>query len=196
MLGQDVDNVDTDTCSICLLVCDITSKAVQCDNCFRWSHYTCEKLTLEKIKELESNSKAQYICKSCQLLKNEHRSSSQPTHSIITIESMNFGNTTVPKHYNANVTREVTTDHLNLSQSVPIDDNLDNLNGMTSLVVEDSISTQSSLMMTVNKKTKRQQPQESSSNNNISGPETKAILEEEITHLKAKLARSERRLKA
>lgn len=105
---------------------------------------------------------------------------------------MNFGNTTDPKHHNVNVSRQVTTDHLTLSQSVPTDDNLDCLNGkdsgITSLVVEDSISIQSSLMMTANKKTKRQQPQESSSNNNISGTDSKAILEEEITHLKAKLA--------
>jgi hypothetical protein len=42
---------------------------------------------------------------------------------------------------------EVTTDHPNLSQSVPTDDNLDNLNGndsgITSPVVVESISTQS-----------------------------------------------------
>ena len=175
--GQDVDNVDTDTCPICLLVCDINSKAAQCDSCFRWSHYTCEKLTLEKIKEIESNNKAQYICKSCQLMKNEHRSPSQPTHNVIAIESMNLGNIAESKHHSDKVNMEVTTDHPNLSQSVPTDDNLDNLNGndsgMTSPVVVESISTQSSLMLMMSRKTKRHQPQESASTNTINGPDTK-----------------------
>jgi hypothetical protein len=97
-------------------------------------------------------------------MKNKDISSSQPTHTVITIESMNFGNIAEPYHHSDKVNMEVTTDHPNLSQSVPTDDNLDNLNGndsgITSPVVVDSISTQSSLMLMANKKTKRQQPQE------------------------------------
>ena len=88
-----------------------------------------------------------------------NRSSRQPTHNVITIESMNFGTIAEPKHHSDKVIREVTTVHPNMSQSVPTDDNLDNLNGkdsgITSPVVVDSISTQSSLMLMVNKKTKR-----------------------------------------
>jgi hypothetical protein len=95
---------------------------------------------------------------------------------------------------------EVTTDHPNLPQSVPTDDNLDNLNGndsgITSPVVVESISTQSSLTLMMSRKTKRHQPQESACTNTINGPDTKTILKEEITHLKAKLTRSERLLKS
>jgi hypothetical protein len=113
---------------------------------------------------------------------------------------MNLGNIAEPKHRSDKVNREVTTDHPNLPQSVPTDDNLNNLNGndsgMTSPVVVESISTQSSLMLMMSRKTKRHQPQESASTNNINGPDTKTILEEEITHLKAKLTHSERLLKS
>ena len=76
-------------------------------------------------------------------MKNEHRSSSQPTHNVIAIESMNLGNIAEPKHHSDLVNMEVTTDHPNLPQSVPTDDNLDNLNGndsgITSPVVVESI---------------------------------------------------------
>jgi hypothetical protein len=90
---------------------------------------------------------------------------------------MNLGNIAEPKHHSDKVNMEVTTDHPNLSQSVPTDDNLDNLNGndsgITSPVVVESISTQSSLMLMMSRKTKRHQPQESASTNNINGPDTK-----------------------
>jgi hypothetical protein len=42
---------------------------------------------------------------------------------------MNLGNIAEPKHHSDKANMEVTTDHPNLSQSVPADDNLDNLNG-------------------------------------------------------------------
>jgi hypothetical protein len=86
-----------------------------------------------------------------------NRSSSQPTHNVITIESMNFRNIAEPKHHSDKVIREETTDHSNLSQFVPTNNNLDNLNGKDSGITSpvDSISTQSFLMLMVNKKTKR-----------------------------------------
>ena len=96
-------------------------------------------------------------------MKNEHRSSGQPTHNVIAIESMNLGNIAEPKHHIDKANMEVTTGHPNLPQSVPTDDNLDNLNGndsgITSPVVVESISTQSSLMLMMSRKTKRHQPQ-------------------------------------
>jgi hypothetical protein len=42
----------------------------------------------------------------------------------------------------------------------------------------------------------RSSPTDGLEDNNINGPDTKTILEEEITHLKAKLTRSERLLKS
>jgi hypothetical protein len=56
---------------------------------------------------------------------------------------MNLGNIAEPKHHIDKANMEVTTDHPNLPQSVPTDDNLDNLNGndsgITSPVVVESI---------------------------------------------------------
>jgi hypothetical protein len=53
---------------------------------------------------------------------------------------------------------------IRIFQSVPTDDNLNNLNGndsgITSPVVVEYISTQSSLMLMMSRKTKRHQPQE------------------------------------
>jgi hypothetical protein len=70
---------------------------------------------------------------------------------------MNFRNIAEPKHHSDKVIREETTDHSNLSQFVPTNNNLDNLNGKDSGITSpvDSISTQSFLMLMVNKKTKR-----------------------------------------
>jgi hypothetical protein len=67
-----------------------------------------KNLPLKRLRKLNQIIKLN-ISKSCQLMKNEHRSSSQPTHNVIAIESMNLGSIAEPKHRSDKVNREVTT---------------------------------------------------------------------------------------
>ena len=60
------------TCPICDKHVDSNAKAVECDLCDAWLHYSCEKLTTETIYEIEHNLTFQYVCHSCQSIKSIH----------------------------------------------------------------------------------------------------------------------------
>ncbi|CAG2247444.1 unnamed protein product [Mytilus edulis] len=56
-------------CPTCKKVCGNDSKAVECDICNVWVHYSCEKLGLSDIHVIENDLTAEYICISCKQLR-------------------------------------------------------------------------------------------------------------------------------
>ncbi|VDI83988.1 Hypothetical predicted protein [Mytilus galloprovincialis] len=86
---QHIDNesvTPANICPVCNVPCEFSSKAIGCDTCDKWLHYSCEHLSPKDIRYYESDHSAQYVCRSCMSLQasvaNDSEGSNVPNHLV------------------------------------------------------------------------------------------------------------------
>lgn len=192
---SDNENDENSICPTCLLLCETDSKAVECDSCSFWVHYECENITSEEIKHLEENSKIEYICKGCVKLRNDHAINNQTPKTVTkTYSALNnsASNQIVSKQ----------TLHNDTSTCMNIADN-SNKNSDERTMHSPNTHVKRNIQLKVNKLPTQStdkspvkvQTQKQSSPSKFNIQNSSSIQDEEISHLKTKLARSEKLLK-
>ena len=56
---------DNDQCGICEKTVTTTDKAILCNQCNRWIHITCNKITIKTYKYYQENPESTFECKNC-----------------------------------------------------------------------------------------------------------------------------------
>ncbi|CAG2252754.1 unnamed protein product [Mytilus edulis] len=91
---QHIDNesvTPANICPVCNVPCEFSSKAIGCDTCDKWLHYSCEHLSPKDIRYYESDHSAQYVCRSCMSLQasvaNDSEGSNVPNHLVANLEN-------------------------------------------------------------------------------------------------------------
>ena len=76
--------------------CEFSSKAIGCDTCDKWLHYSCEHLSPKDIRYYESDHSAQYIFRSCMSLQasvaNDSESSNVLNHRVTNLGTPSLNN--------------------------------------------------------------------------------------------------------